>query len=57
MKRLNYNQLLNKNGQRHVTGAVHFVDGDFVTFFNSSVSQILSYIETCGKEFSYFVCR
>ncbi len=56
MKKLNYNQLLNKSGQRHVTGAVHFVDGDFVTFFNSSVSQILSYIKTCGKEFSYFCC-
>lgn len=57
MKKLNYNQLLDKNGQRHVTGAVHFVDGDFATFFNSSVSQILSYIKTCGKEFLYFCCR
>lgn len=57
MKKLNYNQLLNKNGKRHVTGAVHFTDGDFVTFFNSSVSQILSYINTCGKKFLYFCCR
>lgn len=37
--------------------AFNFVDGDFVTFFNSSVSQILSYIKTCEKEFSYFCCR
>jgi len=57
MKTLDYNQLLEKNGQRHVTGAVHFTDGDFVTSFNSSISQILSYIRMSGKQFAYFVTR
>lgn len=57
MKTLTFEQILAKNGQRHITGAVHFTDGDFVTFFNSSISQILSYIRTSGKDFAYFVTR
>ena len=57
MKTLTFEQILAKNGQRYITGAVHFTDGYFATFFNSSISQILSYIRTSGKEFSYFVTR
>lgn len=57
MKRFTFEQILAKNGQRHITGAVHFKDGYFATFFNSSISQILSYIRTSGKEFAYFVTR
>lgn len=55
MKKLTYAQLEKKMGLRHVTGAIHFTDGDFVTIFNSSISQIISYIKTSKKEFKYFV--
>ena len=57
MKTLTFEQILAKNGQRYITGAVHFTDGYFATFFNSSISQILSYIRTSGKDFAYFVTR
>ena len=57
MVKLTYEQLEKRNGQRHITGAIHFADGDFATVFNSSISQILSYIQTSGKQFAYFVTR
>ena len=57
MKKLNYAELEKKLGLRHITGAIHFTDGDSVTFFNSSISQIISYIKTSTKEFKYFVTR
>lgn len=54
LKKLTLEDLSKKNGTRHTSGAIHFSDGSMVTFQNVSVSQILSYIRTCGKEFSYF---
>lgn len=57
MKKLTYVELQKKMGSRHITGAIHFSDGDFVTFFNSSISQIISYIKTSTKEFEYFVTK
>lgn len=57
MVRLTYEQLEKRNGQHHITGAIHFNDGYFVTIFNSSISQILSYIQMSGKQFKYFVTR
>ena len=32
MKKLTYAELEKKMGLRHITGAIHFADGDFVTF-------------------------
>ena len=57
MKKLTYAELEKKMGLRHITGAIHFTDGDFVTFFNSSISQIISYIKISTKEFKYFVTK
>lgn len=57
MKKLTYEELEKKMGSRHITGAIHFTDGYFVTFFNSSISQIISYIKTSTKEFKYFVTK
>ena len=56
MKKLTYAELEKKTG-RHITGAIHFTDGDFVTFFNASISQIISYIKISTKEFKYFVTK
>ena len=57
MKKLTYAELEEKMGLRHITGAIHFTDGDFVTFFNASISQIISYIKISTKEFKYFVTK
>ena len=57
MKKLTYVELQKKMSSRHITGAIHFSDGDFVTFFNSSISQIISYIKTSTKECEYFVTK
>lgn len=54
IKKLTYEELEKKYGQRHISGAVHFSDNSFVTFQNSSVNQIISYIKNNEKEFLYF---
>ena len=54
LKKLTLEELEKKAGTRHISGGLHFNDGSMVLFQNVSVSQVLSYIRTCGKEFAYF---
>ena len=54
LKKLTFERLEKKSGDRHVSGGLHFTDGFMVSFQNASVNQILSYIKTSGKEFAYF---
>lgn len=54
LKKLTLEQLEKKAGERHISGGLHFANGSMVSMQNVSVSQVISYIKSCGREFLYF---